>query len=303
MRRLLEAAGRRRRAAAYVTEPKIDGLAISLVYERRRARARRHARRRDRRRGRHRQPAHDAHGAPAPARQGERRRRSSRCAARSTCRSPPSRASTRSGRQAGLADLHEPAQLRGRVAAPARLLADGAAARLRSGRYAVGGVEGVAPRVALGGARPGSRAARLPRQPADRARTTTSSPCATRACALEERRASLDYEIDGVVVKVDSLAMQDAARRRRPRPSLGDRASSSRRRRAPRSCSTSASTSGAPATLNPFAVLEPGGRRRRHRQARDAAQRGRHPPQGHPRSATRSSCSAPATSSRRWSGR
>ena len=53
--------------------------------------------------------------------------------------------------------------------------------------------------------------------------------------------------------------------------------------------------------LTPFAVLEPVTSAASGR-LRDAAQRGRHRAQGHARSATRSSCSAPATSSRRSSG-
>ena len=54
---------------------------------RRRAGARRHARQRRDRRGRHAQPAHDRRD---PAASSTTRRRSSRCAARSTCRSPTS---------------------------------------------------------------------------------------------------------------------------------------------------------------------------------------------------------------------
>ena len=55
---------------AYVTEPKIDGLAISLVYEHGGAHPRRDARRRHGRRGRHRQSAHDQDPATAPQRLG-----------------------------------------------------------------------------------------------------------------------------------------------------------------------------------------------------------------------------------------
>ena len=67
----------------YVVEPKIDGLAISLVYRDGVLRARRHARQRRDRRGRHAQPAHDRRD---PAARARTRRRCWRCAARSTCR-------------------------------------------------------------------------------------------------------------------------------------------------------------------------------------------------------------------------
>ncbi len=53
-RRLLEAHGLAEATLSYVTEPKIDGLAISLVYRDGALRARRHARQRRRGRRRHR---------------------------------------------------------------------------------------------------------------------------------------------------------------------------------------------------------------------------------------------------------
>ena len=64
VRRQLEAAGRGD-APRYVTEPKIDGLAISLVYRDGVLRARGDARRRGRRGGRDRQPPDGAYGSPA----------------------------------------------------------------------------------------------------------------------------------------------------------------------------------------------------------------------------------------------
>ena len=75
--------------SAFVVEPKIDGLAISLTYEDGALRAGGDPRRRRRGRGRDGQPAHDPRHPPAPAdaRRRSRRRRWSRCAARSTCRS------------------------------------------------------------------------------------------------------------------------------------------------------------------------------------------------------------------------
>ena len=39
----------------------------------------------------------------------------------------------------------------------------------------------------------------------------------------EQRRGSLDFEIDGVVVKVNQFELQRRLGRRRPRPALGDR--------------------------------------------------------------------------------
>ena len=72
---------------------------------------RRHARRRGDRRGRHRQPAHDpghpARACASPDGRG-RRRRWSRCAARSTCRWPPSPSSTPRAPRPGLPTFANP---------------------------------------------------------------------------------------------------------------------------------------------------------------------------------------------------
>ena len=96
VRRLLEEAGRGD-ALRYVTEPKIDGLAISLVYEK--GVLERGATRGNGEVGEDVTPNLRTIGA-IPLRLGSprasRRRRWSRCAARSTCRSPTSHGSTRS---------------------------------------------------------------------------------------------------------------------------------------------------------------------------------------------------------------
>ena len=91
VRNLLAGAGSTEREIEYVTEPKIDGLAISLVYENGVLVARRDAGRRRDRGGRDAEPADDRGDPAADPRDGERRRRWSRCAARSTCRWPTSR--------------------------------------------------------------------------------------------------------------------------------------------------------------------------------------------------------------------
>ncbi len=100
--------------------------------------------------------------------------------------------------------------------------------------------------------------------------------------AVAARRAGLPFEIDGVVYKVNSLALQDAARLRDARAALGRRAQVSRRGDGDGSCRHRRAgrthgrhhSGGAP---------EAGVRRRRDRDQRDAAQRGRGPAQGRAR--------------------
>ena len=75
---------------AYVIEPKIDGSAVSLVYEDGALRARRDAGRRLPRRGRDAVNLRTIRSIPLVAPTARRRRGCSRCAARSTSRSPAS---------------------------------------------------------------------------------------------------------------------------------------------------------------------------------------------------------------------
>ncbi len=100
--------------------------------------------------------------------------------------------------------------------------------------------------------------------------------------AWEARRGSLDFEIDGVVVKVNSARAAAPARRRRARPALGDRVEvpaddgrheAERDRLEPRQVRRPA----------PVRDARAGPGRRRDDQDGDAAQRGGPRPQGHPR--------------------
>ena len=94
--------------------------------------------------------------------------------------------------------------------------------------------------------------------------------------------AELDYEIDGIVIKVDSFDQQRAARRPARAAALGagvqvgavDRDHDAQPDPHPRRADRRA---------QPVGRARAGAGRRRHRLDRDAAQRGGHQPQGHPR--------------------
>ena len=186
---------------------------------RRRARARRHARQRRGRRGRHAQPAHDRRD---PAARSRTRRRCSRCAARSTCRCRTSRRSTSGAPRPGLSTFMNPRNSRGGDDPPAR-----PGARRRAPAVDVVLRRSASPRgsrfdVALGGARVAAR-----RTASASTATSSGSTPRTRssrsAWRWQERRGALDFEIDGVVVKVDDFELQRRLGVGRARPALGDR--------------------------------------------------------------------------------
>ena len=102
-------------------------------------------------------------------------------------------------------------------------------------------------------------------------------------CRLwETKRIELDYEIDGFVDQ-GRLVRPAAAPRRAPRPAaLGPRlqvGADDRADEAP----ANPHPSGADGRAQPVGAARAGRGRRRHRLERDAAQRGGHQPQGHPR--------------------
>ena len=189
------------------------------------------------------------------------------------------RVNARAGRGRA-AHVHEPAQLRGRLAAPA-----GSGGHRLAGRCRCSPTSS-ARTTACRWSRTGRRWTGC----ASRA----SAPASASSCTTRWRRRwrpagrgrdgarSIDYDIDGCVVKVSSYAQQRALGVGQPRPALGDRlqvradhgadrAAADRRERGPHRRAQPVRRAGA------------GGGRRRHRLAGDAPQRGGHQPQGHPR--------------------
>ncbi len=185
----------------YVTEPKIDGLAISLVYRERRAGAGRHPRRRRDRRGRDPEPAHDQ-GDPTAD-----RGRAAAIEVRGEAYLPRS-AFARLNEQRAEAGEPTFANPRNSAAGSIRQLDPSITASrpLSMWAYSVGALEGLSftthkeslDWLAEHG---------FPISPHVELHDTIEETVV--ACkAWEERRDSLDFETDGAVVKVNDLATQ-----------------------------------------------------------------------------------------------
>ena len=139
--------------------------------------------------------------------------------------------------------------------------------------YGIGATEGIAFDTHWDGARLAARAAAF-----RSTRTSAAAPARTRSSRSawpgSSGAGALDFEIDGVVVKVDRPRAPAAPGRRRARPALGDRLEVPADDGEDARCARSRWNVGKFGDLHPFADARAGRRRRRHRQAGDAAQRG-----------------------------
>ena len=218
MRNHLAREGIEQREFRYVVEPKIDGLAISLVY--RDGVLERGATRGNgeigedvthnlRTIGAIPLRVHDAPAAAGGARRGLH-------VAEGLHRAE------RAPRRSRRVDLHEPPQLRGRHDPPARPRTTPPSARCRSGATRSASPRACTSRRHSQALRVAARA-RLPRQPGHPHARRPRSEVIAQCREWESRRGELDFEIDGAVVKVDDLALQRRLGAGRARAALGGR--------------------------------------------------------------------------------
>ena len=240
-------------AVGFVCELKIDGLAISLRYEG--GRLVQAATRGDGRVG------EDVTAnvrtiavVPRPARRG-RARRCSRCGARSTCRIAAFEQLNAAPGRGRAAHLRQPAQHRRRLAAPegpvdhrvARAVVLELPARRGRGRPRL-------PHPPRDARLPGATSG-FPVNPEIRALDALDEVYA-HCLHWQEHRHDLDYEIDGVVVKVDDLALRDelGSTSKAPRWAIAYKFPPEERTTVLRDIKVSIGRTG---RATPFAVLEP----------------------------------------------
>ncbi len=191
-----------------------------------------------------------------PERLDGRRARRARGAGRGLHAARRLRGAQRAAGRGGRPPLRQPPQLGGRVAAPEGPV---------DHRQPRPGVLDLPARRGRGRAdvHEPPRDARLPRRRSGlpvnpEIRTLDASTRSTPSASdWLEHRHDLDYEIDGVVVKVDDLAQRERARLRRPRRRAGRSPTSSRPRSARPCCTTSWCRSAAPGRRRRSPMLEP----------------------------------------------
>ena len=180
---------------------------MSLRLRGRAARAGRHPRRRARRRGRHRQRRAPSTRSRSACPKGAPRR--ARGAGRGLHAAGGVRGAEPAAGRGRATAVRQPAQHRRRARCARRTRRSPPAASCRSGRYQLGAVEGGPPFTTP------PRDARVPAR-RSASRSTRRSAVQRSLDAVhefclhwQEHRHDLDYEIDGVVVKVDDLAQRE----------------------------------------------------------------------------------------------
>ncbi len=218
-----------------------------------------------------REPAHDPFD-PAAAARRQAVRRSSTCAARCTCARAISTRSTRERERAGQPLFANPrnAASGGVRQLDPRLTAE---RRLSFFAYAVGESMPTAPHNAVRSCWQFLRALGFRDEPARRALRDDRRRDRLLPNAGKRERDELDYEIDGVVVKVDDLALQETARHASARIRAGRSRSSSARARRRTKLLAHRGQRRPHRDAQPVRGARAGADRRRDRSRRDAAQR------------------------------